>query len=92
MSAEVSSAGWAKPVGEQYPAKGLLERFAANGVRFTTASDAHRNERVAERSSELAALLRGVGVSSLSSYVSRARVEVPLEDPMPAARTAPAPT
>ena len=29
MSAEVSSAGWAKPVGEQYPAKGLLERFAA---------------------------------------------------------------
>ena len=80
MSAEVSSSGWAKPVGEQYPALGLLERFAASGVRFTTASDAHRNENVAERSGELAALLKGVGVSSLSSYVARSRVEVPLDD------------
>jgi histidinol-phosphatase (PHP family) len=80
MSAEVSSSGWLKPVGEQYPALGLLERFAASGVRFTTASDAHRNENVAERSGELAALLRGVGVSSLSSYVARSRVEVPLDD------------
>ena len=29
MAAEVSSAGWRKPVGEQYPAWGLLERFVA---------------------------------------------------------------
>jgi histidinol-phosphatase (PHP family) len=78
MSAEVNSAGWAKPVGEQYPARGLLERFAAKGVGFTTASDAHRNDRVADRSSELAELLGDVGVSTLSSYVNRSRVEVPL--------------
>ena len=29
MAAEVSSAGWRKPVGEQYPAAGLLDRFVA---------------------------------------------------------------
>ena len=29
MAAEVSSAGWRKPAGEQYPALGLLERFVA---------------------------------------------------------------
>ncbi len=33
MAAEVSSAGWRKPVGEQYPALGLLERFVARGCR-----------------------------------------------------------
>ena len=42
MAAELSSAGWRKPVGEQYPAEPLLARFAAHGVPFTTASDAHR--------------------------------------------------
>ncbi|MGH9091692.1 MAG: PHP domain-containing protein, partial [Acidimicrobiales bacterium] len=35
MAAEVSSAGWRKPAGEQYPADGLLVRFAAHGVPFT---------------------------------------------------------
>jgi histidinol-phosphatase (PHP family) len=84
MSAEVSSAGWDKPVGEQYPAMGLLERFASRGVSFTTASDAHHNERVADRCSELAGMLGDVGVSSLSSYVARKRVEVPLEITLPA--------
>ena len=34
--------GWRKPVGEQYPAAGLLERFVARGVPLTTASDAHQ--------------------------------------------------
>ncbi|MGH9152030.1 MAG: PHP domain-containing protein, partial [Acidimicrobiales bacterium] len=41
MAAEVSSAGWRKPVGEAYPAPELLRRFAARGVPVTTASDAH---------------------------------------------------
>ena len=48
MTAELSSAGWRKPVGEQYLALPLLERFAARGVPFTTASDAHRREDVAD--------------------------------------------
>jgi histidinol-phosphatase (PHP family) len=78
LSAEVSSSGWAKPVGEQYPAEGLLDRFVARGVTFTTASDAHRSEHVAERAGELRALLAARGVGSLAAYEERRRVAVPL--------------
>jgi histidinol-phosphatase (PHP family) len=76
MSAEVSSAGWFKPVDEQYPAMGLLDRFLANGVTLTTASDAHRLERVAARADDLRAILATCGVTSLASYEERQRVDV----------------
>jgi histidinol-phosphatase (PHP family) len=78
MAAEISSAGWRKPVGEAYPAPGLLERFAAAGVPFTTASDAHRLEHVADHADELRALLAGVGVAELRAYRSRRGVAVPV--------------
>ncbi|HWE68646.1 MAG TPA: PHP domain-containing protein [Acidimicrobiales bacterium] len=71
MAAEVSSAGWRKPVGEQYPALPLLERFAARGVPLTTASDAHRLEQVADQADSLRAILGAVGVDSLQAYRAR---------------------
>ena len=46
VSMECSSAGWTKPVAEQYPSEGFLDRLVARGVTFTTASDAHELERV----------------------------------------------
>jgi histidinol-phosphatase (PHP family) len=79
LSAEVSSSGWIKPVHEQYPAEGLLDRFCANGVTFTTASDAHRGDRVAERAGDLRAMLAARGVHSLATYERRHRVAVPLD-------------
>jgi len=78
LSVECSSAGWVKPVGEQYPAEGLLDRFVERGLTFTTASDAHRNERVGERASDLAALLEARGVHQLASYSARQRTLVDL--------------
>lgn len=39
---EVSTAGLRKSVGDYYPARGLLERFARAGVPITIGSDAHR--------------------------------------------------
>jgi histidinol-phosphatase (PHP family) len=78
LAAEVSSAGLRKPVGEAYPAAPLLDRFAAAGVPFTTASDAHRLDRVAERGDELRELLRGVGCTSLQAYRGRRPRTVPL--------------
>jgi histidinol-phosphatase (PHP family) len=71
MAAELSSAGWRKPVGEQYPALALLQRFVARGVPLTTASDAHRHAQVADRAGSLRALLDTVGVHSLQGYRSR---------------------
>jgi histidinol-phosphatase (PHP family) len=71
MAAELSSAGWRKPAGEQYPAQGLLSRFAAAGVPLTTASDAHRVEHVADHADSLRALLGAVGVDALQGYTAR---------------------
>ena len=84
MAAELSSAGWRKPVGEQYPAFGLLQRFAARGVPMTTASDAHRHEQVADRATELRGLLGAVGVDSLQGYRGRVPHPVAIGSPPPA--------
>jgi histidinol-phosphatase (PHP family) len=78
LSVECSSAGWKKPVGEQYPSEGLIERLVAQGVTFTTASDAHSLERVGERADDLADLLESHGVTQLASYSARRRQLVPL--------------
>ena len=78
VSLECSSGGWVKPVAEQYPADGFLDRLVAAGITFTTASDAHRLERVGHRAGDLAALLEARGVEHLASYTNRQRVMVPL--------------
>ena len=78
MAAEVSSAGWRKPVAEAYPAPPLLQRFKARGVPVTTASDAHRLDRVAECRAELRDLLVTAGCTTLQAYRGRAPRTVPL--------------
>jgi histidinol-phosphatase (PHP family) len=78
MAAEVSSAGWRKPVAEAYPAPGLLARFAAGGVPLTTASDAHGLPDVAHRCADLARMLDSVGVTSLRAYRARRPHDVPV--------------
>ena len=79
MAAEVSSAGWRKPVAAAYPDPGLLSRFAARGVPFTTASDAHRLPEVAFRAGELRDMLEDAGVRSLQAYRGRVPRAVSLE-------------
>jgi histidinol-phosphatase (PHP family) len=86
MAAEVSSAGWRKPVGEQYPAAELLERFVARGVPLTTASDAHRLDHVADRADDLRAVLGAVGATELQGYRARVPHRVAVA-PAPADRT-----
>ena len=71
MAAELSSAGWRKPVGEQYPSPPLLDRFVANRVPLTTASDAHELDHVAYRADDLRALLASAGVHELQAYRAR---------------------
>jgi histidinol-phosphatase (PHP family) len=78
VSMECSSAGWKKPVGEQYPAEGFLDRLVSSGLTFTTASDAHANERVGERAGDLALMLEARGVHELASYTNRERTMIPL--------------
>jgi histidinol-phosphatase (PHP family) len=85
MAAEVSSAGWRKPVGEAYPSPALLARFHAAGVPVTTASDAHGLGHVAERRIDIAELLADAGYDALAAYRQRRRRSVPIAWPAPAA-------
>jgi histidinol-phosphatase (PHP family) len=85
MAAELSSAGWRKPVGEQYPALPLLQQFADRGVPLTTASDAHRLEHVADCADALRGLLSQVGVDRLRAFEKRSPRFVPIGDPVPEA-------
>ena len=78
MAAEVSSAGWRKPVAEAYPAPALLARFHKAGVPATTASDSHGLGDVASRSSDLRALLADAGYETLTSFRGRNPEQVPL--------------
>lgn len=76
MAAEVSSAGLHKPVAEAYPAPDLLRRFVDRGVPLTTASDAHRVEKVANNGDALRKLLADAGAESLQAYRRRTGREV----------------
>ena len=78
MAAEVSSAGWNKPVGEAYPAPSLLRRFRARGVPITTASDAHVLERVGERRADVRDLCVAAGYDALQAYAARSPRKVEL--------------
>lgn len=71
MSAELSSAGWRKPIGEQYPARYLLKKFVDAKVGLTTASDAHRQDDVASNMTRLRELLDDVGCHELTGYHDR---------------------
>lgn len=78
MAAEVSSAGWRKPVGQQYPEDGLLRRFCRRSVPVTTASDAHGLPDVAFRSADLEKVVRAAGYDRLATFRARSRIDVPL--------------
>jgi histidinol-phosphatase (PHP family) len=78
MAAELSSAGWRKPVGEEYPAPPLLQRFVARGVPLTTASDAHTLPDVADRADDLRLVLSAAGVTELRGFRNRRPHAVPV--------------
>jgi histidinol-phosphatase (PHP family) len=81
MAAEVSSAGWRKPVAEAYPAPPLLRRLLDRNVPLTTASDAHRLPDVADRAADLRRILVDEGVEQLRAFRARRPLDVPLDAP-----------
>ncbi len=81
MAAELSSAGWRKPVGEEYPAPPLLRRLVERGVPLTTASDAHELPDVADRAEDLRRILHGAGVRTLRAFRARRPHEIAVAGP-----------
>lgn len=79
VAAELNVAGLRKPVGAAYPATPLLSRFAERNVAVTTASDAHRHDRVGERGDVLRSMLASAGYTELAAFRERARRLVPID-------------
>lgn len=78
LSAEVSSAGWRKPVGQAYPDPYLLGKFFEYGVPITTASDSHGLADVAYRAEEIKAYVSSMGYRSLSGFKGRKSYQIEL--------------
>ena len=62
LAMEINTAGWRKPVAEQYPAEPILRGAIALKIPITISSDAHSYAQVGEDYERLEALLERVGL------------------------------
>ena len=62
LAMEINTAGWRKPVGEQYPTESILRAALAMKIPITISSDAHSYAQIAEDYARLEVLLERVGL------------------------------
>lgn len=75
---ELNTAGFDKPVGEQYASCGFLRRCAAAGLPLVFGSDAHRPEEVGRHFWRAEAVARDAGFRACAWFEARRRSEIPL--------------
>ena len=73
VAVELSTAGWRKPVGEQYPALPFLEMLVDAGCPIALSSDAHVPDQLGYAYERAAELLESVGVGEIAVFEGRAR-------------------
>jgi histidinol-phosphatase (PHP family) len=78
LAIEISTAGWRKPVNEQYPQSDLIHAAEELGIPFTLASDAHSHAQLAENYDRLAERLGEWGIREIATYKNHRRTLVPL--------------
>ena len=78
LAIELSTAGWRKPVGEQYPSLEIIRLAQEFGIPFTVASDAHSHVQQAENYVRLDALMSDLGINEVCVYQAHKRQVVPL--------------
>jgi len=88
VAIEVSTGGLRKPVGEIYPARGLLELCLEAGKPVALSSDAHTPEQLGHRYDEAVELLRSLGVDEICVFDRRERKLVELGGPTGPSSTA----
>lgn len=79
LAIEISTAGWRKPVGEQYPHVEIIRASQQLGIPFTLASDAHSHAQLAEEYGRLEKLLHELGIREVAAYEKHSRRMVALE-------------
>ena len=78
LAIELSTAGWRKPVGEQYPALEVIRLAKEIGIPFTVASDAHSHAQLGENYDRLAALIEECGIREVCVFERHQRRAVAL--------------
>jgi histidinol-phosphatase (PHP family) len=73
LAIEISTAGWRKPVNEQYPHVTIIEAAKKMEIPFTLASDAHSHAQLAENYDRLAGLLRSLDIVEIATYQKHCR-------------------
>jgi len=73
VAAELSTAGWRKPVGEQYPAVPFLEMLVDAGCPVALSSDAHVPEQLGFEYERALEVLERVGVREIAVFERRER-------------------
>jgi histidinol-phosphatase (PHP family) len=73
VAVELSTAGWRKPVGEQYPAVPFLEMLVDAGCPLALSSDAHTPEQLGHEYERAVELLESLGVSEIAVFERRQR-------------------
>ena len=79
LATELSTAGWRKPVNELYPGDVIIELALAQGIPFTTASDAHSHVQLGENFAKLAQKVAEIGVRKVCIFEKHQRTEIPLQ-------------
>ena len=78
VAVELSSAGWRKPVGEQYPSAAFLEMLVDAGCPIALSSDAHTSEQLGFEYERAVELLQDHGVGEIAVFERRQRRLEPL--------------
>jgi histidinol-phosphatase (PHP family) len=78
VAVEVSTAGWRKPVGEQYPAVPMLEMLIDAGCPLALSSDAHVPDQLGYEYERAVELLAELGVKEIAVFERRERRMEPL--------------
>lgn len=73
MVLEISSAGFRKPVQEQYPSRELLEAAYEMDIPITFASDAHKVSQVGYKLDEIESLAKEIGYKKCAIFRNRFR-------------------
>jgi histidinol-phosphatase (PHP family) len=73
VAVELSTAGWRKPIGEQYPSLPFLEMLVDAGCPIALSSDAHEPGQVGFEYERAVELLESLGVRELAVFERRAR-------------------
>lgn len=73
LTAEINTAGFLKPIKEQYPSWDIVNIFFNNNVPVTIGSDSHSPDQVGYKLNETVEKLKKIGYTKISGFTQRKR-------------------